>query len=193
MKTICLKCNQVGHADHLRVQSCVYSREFSCWTRRGKKQFLFQLPVEIHFYNYPYKLKTTSDTMSVLQQKLSNNFPLMKSTMTSPRRSNSPKNNLRLKKDKKSVEETKRERKSCRGMWQVPENHIKWLVMSVFFSDCGNTHLEEATDAAFEETGGRSHTFYSSIPLHDHWGRFVTLRICFSLAELPLILAVLTP
>lgn len=112
---------------------------------KKKKKFLFLLPVEMHIYNYPYTLKTTSDTMSVLQHKLSNNFPLMKSTMTSPRRSNSAKNNLRLKKDKESVEETKREWKSCRGMWQVPGNHIKWLVMSVFLLDCGNTHLEEAT------------------------------------------------
>lgn len=170
---------------------CVILENSGCWNRK-ETPFLFQLPVEIHFYNYPYKLKTTSDTMSVLQQKLSNNFPLMKSTMTSPRRSNSPKNNLRLKKDKESVEETKRERKSCGGMWQVPENHIKWLVMSVFLSDCGNTHLEEATDAVFEETGPKSHILLKHStprPLRE----VVTLRICFSLAELPLILAVLTP
>lgn len=152
-----------------------------------------KLPLEIHFYNYPYKLKTTSDTMSVLQQKLSNNFPLMKNTMTSPRRSNSPKNNLRLKKDKESVEETKKEGKSCRGMWQVPKNHIKWLVMSVFLLDCGNTHLEEATiRAVWRDRGPKSHILLKHStpqPLRE----VVTLRICFSLAELPLILAVLTP
>lgn len=171
MKTICLKCNQVAVQIICGCSRVCYSREFRLLKHEEERNTLFQLPVEIHFYNYLYKLKTTSDTMSVLQRKLFNNFPLMKSTMTSPRRSNSPKNNLRLKKDKESVEGTKRERKSCRGMWQVPENHIKWLVMSVFLSDCGNTHLEEATDEAFEETGGWSHTFYSSIPLHDHWGR----------------------
>lgn len=99
-------------------------------------------------------IHTTSNVTGVLQRKLSHNFPLMKSAMTSSRRSNSQKNNLRRKKRTASVEET-RELKSCRGMWQVHENHIKWLVMSVFLSGAGNAHLVGATRPAFGEQGAK--------------------------------------
>lgn len=189
MKVICLKniIKLTCRSSMCAVLFFFWENSVCCKTKSKN------LPVEIPFYNYPYKLKTTSNTMSVLQQKLSNNFPLMKSAMTSPRRSNSPKNNLRLKKDNESVEETKREGKSCRGMWQVPKNHIEWLVMSVFLLDCGNTHLEEATiRAVWRDRGPKSHILLKHStpqPLRE----VVTLRICFSLAELPLILAVLTP
>lgn len=53
-----------------------------------------------------------------------------------------------------SVEET-RELKSCRGMWRVRENHIKWLVMSVFLPGPGNAHLAAAAHPAFGKQGAK--------------------------------------